>query len=49
MSSFYILDIALDVDVVLVKIVFQSVDCRFILQTYLTEAFQFHKVPFINS
>jgi hypothetical protein len=39
-------------DVGLVKISPQSVGCRFVLLNYvlcLTEAFQFHEVPIINS
>ena len=48
LSSLYILDIIPLLDVGLVKIFSQTVGCLIDYVLCLTEAFQFHKVPFYN-
>jgi hypothetical protein len=51
LSSLYILDISPLSDVRLVKIFSRLVSCCFVLLTMffcLTEALQFHEIPFIN-
>ena len=51
LSSLYILDISLQLDVELVNIFFQSVGSCFLLLTVsfaLQEPFQFHEVLFVN-